>query len=203
MKKIVFICSHLCSGSSALYDAMNENPRIHGFKQNSLNAYESPFSLVTLTNKTHKMNNASAIYMDELLKNYQFTSKESYSYCNFIYIVRSPEFTITQIINQYKSDPEYAARYYTFRLRRLCEMAQKTNNSILLTYDQLVEGNGIELINDVLGLKTPIQFNPNSLEKYKKNFNTELLGSNLRLKIHDSFERYLYFLKNQSLHRLR
>jgi hypothetical protein len=97
MKKIVFICSHLCSGSSALYDAMNENPRIHGFKQNSLNAYESPFNLVTLTNKTHKMNNASAIYMDELLKNYQFTSKESYSYCNFIYIVRSPEFTITGV----------------------------------------------------------------------------------------------------------
>ena len=78
-------------------------------------------------------------------------------------------------------------------------MASKTPGSVFLTYDQLCNGFGVDLISNYLELKFPIEFNPNSVQIYSNKFSTDLLGSVLRSQIYDSYERYLYFLKNQSL----
>lgn len=202
MKKIVFLCSHLYSGSGMVYDAMNLHPKIQGYKNISTNRYMSPVDLLTLTNYNHKIKNRSAIYMDEILYNYQISSKDIYRYCKFIYLVRRPIVPISFNISLDKKKINYAILYYKFRLRRLCEMAKRTPGAILLTYDQLIDGKGMDLISEYLDLPQPIDFDNSVLTSLNRGFGTDLLGPNLRLEVENTYEKYLYFLKNQSLRQL-
>ena len=101
MKKILFICSHPYSGSSALYESLNLHPKIQGFKPfNKSNSYLSPANILDLTNRTHKMSNRSAIYMDELLFNNSFYTSSIYEKCKFIYILREPEIPLNFLISK-------------------------------------------------------------------------------------------------------
>ena len=197
MKKIVFICSHPYSGSSALYEAMNHHPRIQGFKLN--NSYLNPINLLDLTNRSHKLSNRSAIYMDELLYNRSFYTNIAYAKCQFVYVIREPESVLGFLIANEKKKPTFAAREYTFRLRRICEMARKTPGAVLLTWNDLISGDGIDLIENYLGLKEPIFYDPALLAPYKRTFNSDLIGSKLLSETQDAYEKYLYFLKNQNL----
>jgi hypothetical protein len=201
MKKVIFICSHLFSGSNQLYAAMQQNPRIQGYKSKNLNNYESSMNIINLMSCRHKANNNSAIFMDEINFNYQISTKNVYSSCKFIYVLRSPEQCIPQIISNFGYRPLNAVRYYTFRLRRICEMARNTPGAVLLTFDDLLNDRGADLINDYLELVKPIDFNPNNFAVYKNTVSDDLLGSVLRSQACDKYERYLYFLKNQSLRR--
>lgn len=203
MKKVVFLCSHLFSGSSQLYAAMQRNTRIQGYKGKNLNYYESSMNIVNLMACKHKANNNSAIFMDEINFNHQISTKSVYSSCKFVYVVRSPEQCVPQIISNFKYSALNAVRYYTFRLRRICEMARNTPGAVLLTFDDLINDRGVDLINDYLELVKPIDFNPNSLASYKNSASADLLGSAIRSQVCERYERYLYFLRNQSLRQPR
>ena len=130
MKKLVFICGHAYSGSNALYEAMNQHPRIQGFRRNGFNTYENKLSLLRYTQQKHKLNNRSAIYMDELLYNQQLQTKDAYEICKFIYVIRHPIASISLMIAKDKIKPSFACRYYSFRMRRLCEMAKRTPGAV-------------------------------------------------------------------------
>ena len=78
-------------------------------------------------------------------------------------------------------------------------MASYTKDAVLLTFDDLMNGRGIEFINNYLELKKPIEFNPSVLEEYDQKTIVDRLESTLRSEIYDNYERYLYFLRNQSL----
>ena len=202
MKKIVFICSHQYSGSNILYEALDKHPRIQGFKGVTIGTYFSGSQLLSLTQNEHKLKNRSAIYMDEILYNFQISSKDVYKYCKFIYVLRKPEVPISYLIANDKKKPSFALLYYKFRVRRLCEMAKRTPGAVFLTYEQLCAGQGIELIKEYLDLPSDIDFNPSEMEKINRGFGTDLLGLNLRSEVERTYERYLYFLKNQPLRRL-
>ena len=73
MKKVIFLISHIGSGSDALYALLNNNPRIMGYENADI--YENNLSLFALIDKKHKLNNSSRIYMDHLLYNYQYCLK--------------------------------------------------------------------------------------------------------------------------------
>lgn len=199
MRKILFVCSHLYSGSSALYEALNHHPKIQGFRSITSNSYPDAASLIALSNYPHKLSNRSAIYMDELLGNRSFYVKEAYSKCSFIYVIREPEVPVSFLIANEKKKPSFAVRQYAFRLRRLCEMAKRTPGAVLLTWQNLIDGKGMDLIQDYLKLKDPIEFDPNLLSIYNRAFSTNIIGVDLLEKVQDSYERYLYFLKSQKL----
>lgn len=199
MKKILFVCSHFYSGSSALYEAMNHHPKIQGFRSINLNSYPDAASLMALSNYPHKLSNRSAIYMDELLHNRSFYAKEAYSKCSFIYVVREPEIPISFLIANEKKKPIFAVRYYTFRLRRLCEMAKRTPGAVLLTWQNLIDGKGMDLIKNYLNLKDSINFDSKLLGIYNRTFSSNLIDIKLLQEVQDAYERYLYFLKNQKL----
>lgn len=199
MKKILFICSHPYSGSSALYEALNHHSKIQGFKSINLNSYPDSQSLLTLTNRLHKTSNRSAIYMDELLSNRSFYAADAYKKCSFIYVIREPEASISFLIANEKKKPIFAARQYAFRLRRLCEMAKRTPGAILLTWKDLANAKGMDLIQNYLNLKDPISFDPALLSPYIRSFSNNLIGVDLLNESEDAYERYLYFLKNQKL----
>lgn len=191
MKKILFLCSHPYSGSSILYDSLNKQSRIQGFK--GRNAYLSPLNLLDLTNHSHKLSNRSAIYMDELLSNETFYVKAAYSACQFIYIVREPEPVLNSLVGLDKKKPLFAARQYLFRLRRICEMAKRTPGAVLLTWQDLNSGN-LDIVSEYLSLKEPLV-----MQELPKKPNVNLIDARLLNSCQESYERYLYFLKNQKL----
>lgn len=199
MKKILFVCSHLNSGSSALCDALNHHSRIQGYKLAARSPYAGPSNLLTLTEQHHKLSNRSAIYMDEILYNHHLSTKVAYKECSFVYVVREPTVVLNLLVGNEKMKPSFAVRYYTYRLRRLCEMAKRTPGAILLTWDDLVENRGISLIQDYLSLKQPISFDPLSLSPFKRSYSNDLLGLQVRSEVDDTYQRYLYYLKNQNL----
>lgn len=193
MNKIVFLCSHEYSGSNFLYESMDKNPRIQGYKNLSL-IYTNPYELISLTQQNHKLENRAAIYMDEIIYNWQLYDKSTFKVCKFIHIIRRPEAVLNFFSGHKKLSPEFALRYYLFRLRRICEIAKRTFKAVLLTHDDLIEGKGMNLIEDYLELKNPIDFNFNKLPEVKYNFPIKLINE-----AETAYERYLYFLKNQNL----
>jgi len=193
MKKIVLICSHEYSGSTALYEAMNGHTRIQGYKVK--NKYESPLNFYFLCKNPHKLTNKSAIFMDELFYNFQISTKAAYDYCRFIYVVRQPESVLGFMIANQTRKPSFAIRRYKYRLRRLYEMSKRTSGGILLTYDNLLEGRGTDLIDSYLGLKQPIVFNPSLLMPYKLQYNTDQIAPTVMDELRESYERYLYLMR--------
>ena len=74
MQKVLFIITHLGSGSFELFNSLIKVPSIDGFKMDI--SYRHPDDLKLLTKNIHKKNDASAIYMDELLYNHSLLSKK-------------------------------------------------------------------------------------------------------------------------------
>ena len=196
MKKLVFLISHLYSGSHGLADIFNENARIQCFQSNF--NYENIDAYYRLTDSRHKVKGPSAIYVDELLFNQNFSFKPYYKFCKFIYLIREPRPVLNFLIGQKTYDAQNAYLYYCFRLTRICEMAHKTPKAVFVTWQNLLDGKGYDLIDDYLNLKDPLVFNPNAFDKYKK-FTDTLSPYEFIEKAENHYERCLYFLKNQDL----
>lgn len=196
MRKILFIASHLDSGSDILYKSLNKNSQVQGFRVSGHNVYTHPLSLLSLVNCRHKMNNSSAIFMDELLLNYCFQIKSVYTTCKFIYVIRDAEPTLNLLVENGRFGPVQAQRYYLYRLRRLCEMAKRTPGAIVLNSYDIKHKRGGEFITKYLDLITPFEYGDYKLPEPKKE---GLIPASLIQETDEAFEKYLYFLKNQDL----
>jgi hypothetical protein len=193
MKKVLYVASHMCSGSSNLVEILNENSRVQIHKSDLF--YNHPTVLSHLYELGHKWETTASVYGDHLLNNTSFSCKELYPLCKFIYFIRRPEETLGEVI---ASDPRYtwetAARHYCFRLRRICEMAAKTPGAVFLTRDDI--GKGLEIIDDYLNLKDPLV-----LKDYPEN-KSEYVPSNILESCEQSYEKHLYFIKHLDLRRV-
>ncbi len=188
MKKVCFIVSHLGSGSNHLVDILNKNPRCD--IQNSSVTYKSPEDLNWLFSKPHKCRDRSAVYGDHILFNQSFSCKNIYEICKFIYIIRSARNSLNEISKNSSLKDEFAANYYRFRLRRICEMARKTPNLLFFTWEEIISGSSFQEIENYLGLKeklTKLDFTSN----LKDSFDEKLI-----LDCEDAYERYYYYLKS-------
>jgi len=196
MNKICMICSHCCSGSDFLYNAMNDHSRIQGYFNGNYNYYENPQSLLYLTNSEHKLNNRAAIYMDHILFNYQISTKNIYRNCDFIYVIREPYHVLHEMVFNLKYKPEHALNYYSYRLRRICEMAKKTPKGLLLLWDDLISGRASEMVGNYLSLDEPINIDLKILDY-------SLFESNISLskeidKAEKKYEKYLFWIKSNT-----
>lgn len=197
MKKLIFVCSHLHSGSRELCEILDDHPKIQICKNFEKQNYANPLDLFQATSAPHKLQNKSAIYLDHLLYNYQLSMKSAYSYCRFIYVVRSPEPVINLLMNRNNMNLSQAIRYYTYRLRRLYEMSKNTPNAVVLTWEDLKYNNFGSLIQNYLSLVQPIKA---SDEKTSKFYVADTISNQFDLSaVEDKYQKYLYFLKNQSL----
>jgi hypothetical protein len=195
MKKIAIINSHVYSGSSQLYEAMCNHSFIQGYKRyRKENEYLNDMDLVNLGKLVHKKRNKSAIYLDEILKNQLLSTKLDFSKYLFIHIIRRPKETVNLMVRD-KIDYNFAARHYAFRVRRICEVARKTPNCVLLTFDDLKSEKGLELVSDLLGIKEPINFKKETLSPIENHNN--LISLDLEKTLDDCYERYFYFIKQQ------
>lgn len=190
MKKVCFITSHLMSGSDLLFDALDQNPRVHGFR------FDRPYvdvpAIAELTYKRHKLNNEAAVYMDELLFNHSLQTKDAYKLCKFVYVVRPPERVLNElVVAGYK--PWAACNYYCYRLRRMCEMAKRTPGAVLLTYEDIITGRGLPLVEEYLNLKSTLEMTATK----KGTGVSSLVPLDLVRHADRAFNRYFHFLCHQ------
>lgn len=189
MKQVALVVSHVGSGSGAICDALGQNPRLAVFRTGQ--AYTHPDSLEALTAHPHKDDTAAAIWVDELLYNHSFGYKTLFGMCRFLYIVRESRPSLSEIAQGPVRRED--VRYYTFRLRRIYEMARHTPGAVLLTFEDICKGRGSPLIESYLNLKTPLQpvVQPVTAERH--------IPAEMLREAQESFERYLYLLRRLPL----
>ena len=186
MKKVVLLMSHHGSGSDALYALLDSNPRIQGFQDDS--SYDTPLRLVSLTERRHKLSNASRIYMDHLLHNYQYCLKPD-PMVRMVFVVREPEGSVDYMVNMKILRRQEAKRYYLYRLRRLCELARRNRGSVFLTYSNLREGKGMDILADHIGLRDPLP----PLTDFVVPSGKSVLQLHEYERLSESYEKYLYY----------
>lgn len=190
MKKVLFLSSHLGSESDQLYVAFCDLLSIQGYKKE--NIYRSMQDVFFLTERKHKLKTSARVYMDHLLFNYQFSCKQAYENCKFIFIVREPEETIEFLVSNKLYNKKDAISYYLYRIRRICEMAKNSKDGLFLTHANLKNGKGIQEIKDYLNIKERFNFVFENIENKNKNILTYKEIENLN----HVYEKYLYFVRN-------
>lgn len=198
MKKVCFVVSHVGSGSSDLVNIMNGNPRC--MINSSPVKYSGPEDLRWLFSVPHKCRDNSAIYGDHLLFNSSLSCKNLYDKCKFIYVIRPARASLNEISTTKAVtglEGRFAARYYSFRLRRICEMARKTGEALLLTWDDLVSGRAFQSVEEYLGLKEQLR---SGLDHFASRTNDNF-DESLVSECEDAYERYYYYLNGLGMKR--
>lgn len=123
MKKTMFIMTHIGSDWELLIAALEKAPQIQVF--NTGNFYHHPDDVRRLTNNRHRRNNSSAIWIDLLFYNKDFTLKRLSQYYKFIYWTSSFEKACPQLLSVY--DRDHAEAYYRFRIEGIRQYAKRTS----------------------------------------------------------------------------
>lgn len=180
MRKVLFLISHLGSGSTDLFDTLQACPRIDGYRTE--NIYDHPDKLFLLTSSVHKRDNAAAIYMDELLYNHSLTFKPLCNFCKFVFFVREPRGSLNQLVSEKIYNAERAARYYRYRLRGIYEYICRVRTAPVVTWDDLKAGN-LKSVEEYLDM--PLQI------KAVKDTTLDVVPSQYINECQDAYERYL------------
>lgn len=197
VKKVCFVVSHLGSGSSDLVDILNDNPRCD--IQSSPISYCGPHDLERLFSRPHKCRDSSAVYGDHLLFNTSLSCRNLYDICSFIYVIRPARSSLNEIstLSEYGLSGRFAARYYGFRLRRICEMAKRTPGALFLTWDDLASGRAFPSIEGQLGLKVQLKSRYHHFNAgFRDEFDERLISE-----CQDAYDRYYYYLDRLDLKR--
>lgn len=198
MKKIVFINSHFYSGGDVLYQTLCANSWIQGYKKTKgENYYLSNLDLLNLTKNKHKKANKLAIYLDEILQNQILNPRLDFSKCLVIGMIRRPRETLNLMVQESKIKPIFAIRYYAYRLKRICQIAKNSPNCLLLTYDNLKEEKGFDLIESILRLKEKSKFKKELLGPLNKRFSKDLLPFEMIKDMEDCYEKYYHIMTQQ------
>lgn len=132
MKKILFVVTHL--GNEDFVRHLKTSTKIDGPSVPEVE-YDVPEKFFELTRYRHKQENASAIYVDQLVHNHQLTCRAMLPHCKFIYLLRRPQFGEMRGYTL-----ENAVKYYLFRLRGMAEYYFRAPGLIVTEPDWKVIG---------------------------------------------------------------
>lgn len=195
MKRVLFIISHIGSGTDVLFNTLADNPRIQGCRLPLV--YTGYPAIESLTKQPHKYETSASIWMEELLFNFSLASKDLYELCSFVFLVREAEPSLNETLKTDWLPFQYSQRgamyYYKYRLRRICEIAKRTPGAVLLTWEDLVSGKGLPLMEEYLNLKTPLKLKGRDWDS-KNIVETKYVEEAQR-----SYERHLWFLRQLNL----
>ncbi len=142
----LFIATHLGSGASILCESLSSH-RLCAWSRRS--PYQNGLGVMKMSEGLD-----AKVYFDKLTHNHQFCCPSLYNQCRFIYVIRKPETSIAHIVNKGYS-LSCAQNYYSFRLRRLCEMYKKTSG-LLLVNDEVFDGCSFASVQEYLGFRDQI-----------------------------------------------
>lgn len=126
MKRVLFINTHLGSGSIHLTKALTSNREVQKFRGYA--PFNHPDDLQKLTEQRHKCDNAASIYLHELTDNTHWVRKPVRGVCQFIHLIREPRSTLSETCGTRK--PQDVLNEYCFRLQGISEMAKRTPDSL-------------------------------------------------------------------------
>ncbi|MGK7880678.1 MAG: sulfotransferase family protein [Crocosphaera sp.] len=197
--RILFILSHMRSGSSLLTHLLNSNPEIIGYGETHIN-YSSELDFKTLMFKVYwNIKNYQMDHkylLDKVLHNHKFltdnflVSDQVYS----IFLIREPQRTLASILEiKPQWSEEKALIYYQERLGVLESYARLINNkkqSFFITHEQLIDQTDL-VFN---GLKNFLETQESFSEQY------ETLRTTGRKGIGDSSENIKagYIIRNRT-----
>jgi hypothetical protein len=163
--KQVFIATHIGAGGNMLADMISANRRIARIRRDSTQVYTDPIALDYAQRKTLEGNPNARMFVDRIVFNHELAHTSFYADCLFVFLVREPEATLKHLVGLGYTE-RAAARYYTYRLRRLCEMARRAKHSIVTTWDELVSKQAFPAIKELIGMKELNSFyRPHKSEK--------------------------------------
>lgn len=192
MKKIAFINAHMNSGGEYLYESLNQDSCIKGFRTKKQKVYLNNYDLIHLMRQKHKASGKYLIYLDEIYYNYALSTKLDLSQCYFIHIIRSPDCLNLIQFNE-KNKPVFVIRKYLFRLRRICEIAKRTPNAVFLTFEDLQKERAMEILKEFMFLSDTPKINIKKEIDFKK----DLISYDLMKEAEEGYENYLAFLRQQ------
>jgi hypothetical protein len=115
-----------------------------------------------------------------------------------VYLVRPARSSLNSILSSERNyTEETAAAYYRFRLRRMCEMAKRTPDAVLVTWDDLAKGRAFPTIEEYLGLNQQLS---STYEEFMSD-DTDRFNEGLVNECQDAYERYYYYLNRLNLRR--
>ncbi len=129
--KFIFLMTHLGSGSHILTKSLNLIPSVCCTQTNKI--YTHPTDLDNL--RDYKQ--YAKTFIETVTHNHCVASKSFYDSCKFIYFINSPKQCFKEIRKHYS--PNSGMDYYSFRLRRMYELAHYTKHNLFLTYEQLAQ----------------------------------------------------------------
>ncbi len=191
--KQIFIATHLGAGGSMLVDMISANRRIGRMYRDATQTYTDPIALDYIQRKTLDINPQARMFVDRIVFNHELAHKSFYTDCLFIFLVREPEATIGHLIKLGYTEKS-ATRYYSYRLRRLCEMAKQAKHKIAITWDELINKEAFPEIKSLLGIKELSSI-------YKPIKNEKTVDASTVFSCRQCYERHLKYLKIITAHR--
>jgi hypothetical protein len=125
-----------------------------------------------------------------------FSARDSYKDCKFIYLIDEPRYSLPKIqkTNKYPSINSIKS-YYLYRLRRICEMAKRTENAVFLTRKDLRNPMSYEIIENYLNLKEKLEI----VQKNDDYLSIDSIPQSVLDETEVAYEKYFYYLKLQKL----
>ena len=152
MDKILLINTHSFSNHVQMVDAINESKRTQVFCTYTQYSHFLDFDVFKKYN--HKAGkDPHRIYGDTIFNNLSFHCFDMCKYIKIIHFIGRPEYVITNLVENNKMTIESACLHYVFRLRRICEIAYRTDNMLFFSYEDLFNKNFNDKMNNFLNDK--------------------------------------------------
>lgn len=149
----IFLITHLGAGASLLTNMLNASHRINVLPiKPAYYQYDDPSKLESIIHPYAHIKPLATTFIHRINYNHTISNKSILSAGQFIYLIREPVGALNHLVKEKRYSEQIALRYYTFRLRRLCETALLTSG-IFFTWDDLINGKAKPLIMEMLKLK--------------------------------------------------
>lgn len=157
-KNYLFVATHFGSGATVLARILNSNNQIAfpPYTNIEYNNYSSLNELNKNIQRNKNLRSFRTLYCDKICIDANINYQKFDKSVKFILFTRSPEGTIKHLVNEKNYSMQSAKEYYFFRMRRIMEMANKLQDYIFITYDDLIKENCFVKIEKYLDLTEPL-----------------------------------------------
>lgn len=151
LDKQVFVATHHGAGGSMLLNMLAAHRRVGVLSRPPDVVYSDPTVLSTLQKACVARRPTAKVFADRLVLNHELLHP-CYHGATFIFLVREPEGTLKHLKSLGYAE-RAALRYYAYRLRRLCELARRVDNMVVVTWDELVNKSAFPVLKGLFDVR--------------------------------------------------
>lgn len=154
--------------------------------------YDDPAKLDSIVLPYASTKPLASTFVHRINYNHTIANKAIYGAGKFIYMIRDPSEVMNYLVKERRYREEVALRYYTYRLRRICETARNTDG-LFFTWDDLLNNKARPMLMDMLKLKE-LSFPYKEQSKVEKVVHESIMD-----KAWSSYNRHLRYLRQLPL----